>query len=93
MRTERLIPRSRREVWQSLIRHAELGVRGPTLRLALPGGISANAGSITTYESERLLECTWGSNLLRWELHALGEQTLLAFTRTETSTCPEVNRP
>jgi hypothetical protein len=85
MRIERLIPCPRRELWRALIQHAELGEHGPVLRLALPGGVSATAGKITFYRSERILECAWGIDVLRWELHARGEQTLLVFTHAENA--------
>ena len=85
MRIERLIPCARRDLWRALIQHAELGEHGPILRLALPGGVSTSAGKITFYRSERILECALGIDVLRWELHARGEQTLLVFTHAENA--------
>jgi hypothetical protein len=82
MRIERLITCPHRDLWRALIQHAELGEHGAILRLALPGGVSASAGTITAYESGKMLECAWDSAVLRWELHARGEQTLLVFTHT-----------
>jgi hypothetical protein len=79
VRIERLISCTPEELWRALIQHAELGECGAMLRLALPGGLSEYAGPITVYESGKILECAWGCNLLRWEVHARGEATLLAF--------------
>ncbi|HEX6154784.1 MAG TPA: hypothetical protein VFZ54_02095 [Burkholderiales bacterium] len=85
MRIERLIPCQPRELWRALIQHAELADGGPVLRLALPGGVSANAGKITLYKSERVLECCWGIDVLRWELHERESETLLVFTHAENA--------
>jgi hypothetical protein len=85
MRIERLITCPRRHLWRALIQHAELGEHGAILRLALPGGVSASAGKIIAYKSGKMLECAWDSAVLRWELHARGEQTLLVFTHTENA--------
>ena len=83
MRIERLVPCTPKELWRALIQHTELGECGPTLRLALPGGASHTAGTITVYESERVLECIAGADILRWELQRRGEATLLVFTHAE----------
>jgi hypothetical protein len=83
MRIERLIPCSPKDLWCALIQHTELAERGAMLHLALPGGLSATAGRITAYESQKLLECALGGDVLRWELHAQGCQTLLVFTHAE----------
>ena len=85
MRIERLIPCPRQNLWQALIQHAELSEHGAVLRLALPAGVSATAGSITVYDREKILECAWSSEVLRWELHAHGDSTLLAFTHPESA--------
>jgi hypothetical protein len=85
VRIERLIPCARRDLWRALIQHAELGESGAILRLALPGGVSETAGRITFYESERILECAWGIDVLRWELYAHGDKTLLVFTHAENA--------
>lgn len=85
MRIERLVPCARRELWRFLIQHAELGEHGAILRLALPGGVSSAAGKITVYRSERILECAWSTEVLRWELHARGDETLLVFTHAESA--------
>ena len=88
MRIERLIPRPRRDLWRALIEHAELGEHGPVLRFARAGGVSASAAKITAYQSEKILECAWDGAVLRWELHARGEQTLLVFTHEENAARP-----
>jgi hypothetical protein len=88
MRIERFIPRPRGELWRALIEHAELGEDGPMLRLALDGGVSASAGKITAYQSEKILECAWHNDVLRWELHARGEPTLLVFTHERSNETP-----
>lgn len=85
MRIERLIPCPRRDLWRALIQHTELGHHGALLRLALPGGLSETAAHITVYESPRILECAWGGDVLRWELHARGDKTLLVFTHAENA--------
>src|SRR5262245_51961546 len=85
MHIEQLIPCPRRDLWRTLIQDAELGEHGPMLPLALPGGVAASAGRIIAYRSEAILECAWEGDMLRWELHARGEQTLLVFTHTETA--------
>lgn len=64
----------------ALIQHTEVGERGPMLRLALPGGLSETAGRITVYESQKILQCAWGCDVLRWELQARDGMTLLVFT-------------
>ena len=87
MRIERLIPRQRRDLWHALIEHAELGELGPVLRLARAGGVSASAAKITAYQSQKILECAWEGAVLRWELHARGEQTLLVFTQETGAFC------
>lgn len=83
MRIERLIPCSPKDLWKALIRHTELTERGALLRLPLGPGVSHAPGTITAYESERLLECAWGSDVLRWELQARAGGTLLVFTHAE----------
>jgi hypothetical protein len=83
MRIERLIPCSPKDLWQALIQHTEIAERGALLHLPLPGGRSPMAGNITAYESEKVLECRWGSDVLRWELHARDGGTLLVFTHAE----------
>jgi hypothetical protein len=83
MRIERLIPCKPKDLWRALIQHTELAERGALVRLALPEGISPTAGKITVYESEKILECAWGADVLRWELHARGCETLLVFTHAE----------
>jgi uncharacterized protein YndB with AHSA1/START domain len=83
MRIERLIPCSPKELWQALIHHTELAERGALLHFPLPGGRAPIAGRITAYESEKLLECRWGSDVLRWELQARDGGTLLVFTHAE----------
>ena len=85
MRIEKLIPCSRRDLWRALIQHTELGEGGATLRLPLPGGLSETAARITVYDSPRVLECAWGGDVLRWELHARGDKTLLVFTHAENA--------
>jgi uncharacterized protein YndB with AHSA1/START domain len=83
MRIERLVPCPPEELWRALIQNAELGREGAMLRLALPGGPSETAGKITVYESPRVLECVWGADVVRWELHAQGCMTRLVFTHAE----------
>src|SRR5262245_2331332 len=83
MRIERLIPCSPKELWRALIQHTELAERGALLCLPLPGGVSQTAATITAYDSERTLECAWGSDVLRWELHPRDGMTLLVFTHAE----------
>ena len=83
MRIERLIPCAPRDLWSALIQHAELGEQGAILRLGLPCGIFEGAGRITAYQSQQLLECAWGSDVLRWELQARDGMTLLVFTSAE----------
>jgi hypothetical protein len=83
MRIERLVPCPPEDLWRALIQHAELGEQGAMLRLALPGGLSETAARITVYESPRVLECAWGADVLRWELHARDCMTLLVFTHAE----------
>ena len=83
MRIERLIPCPPADLWRALIQHTELAECGAGLRLALPCGASATAGRITRYESQKLLECVLGSDVLRWELYACGEMTRLVFTHAE----------
>ncbi len=86
MRLERLIPCPPKDLWHALIRHTELAEGGPVLHLALPCGLSQSEGRITVYESQRILECTLGADVLRWELHPRGaraEHTLLVFTHAE----------
>ena len=80
MRIERLVPCPPNELWRALIQHAELGERGPSLRLALPGGLSETVARVTVYQSPRLLECSWGGSVLRWELESRDGMTLLVFT-------------
>jgi hypothetical protein len=83
MRIERLIPCPPKDLWGALIRHTELAEHGPVLHLALPCGLSKTEGRITVYESQRVLECALGADVLRWELHPRGEHTLLVFTHAE----------
>jgi len=83
MRIERLVPCAPIELWRALIQHTELAERGAMLRLALPGGLSETAARITVYQSPRILECTWGGDVLRWELYPRGGGTLLVFTHAE----------
>jgi hypothetical protein len=83
MRIERLVHCPPHDLWRALIKHAELGESGALLRLPLPGGLSGTVGKITVYESPRVLECTWGCDVLRWELHARECSTLLVFTHAE----------
>jgi hypothetical protein len=83
MRIERWIPCPPKDLWHALIRHTELAEAGPVLHLALPCGLSQSEGRITVYESQRILECTLGADVLRWELHPRGEGTLLVFTHAE----------
>ena len=88
MRIERLIPCSARDLWRVLITHTELAQRGAVLRLALPGRVSPTAATITVYESQKTLECAWGGEVLRWELHARGATTLLVFTHAKAAMNP-----
>jgi hypothetical protein len=37
----------------------------------------------TEQQRERVLECAWGADVLRWELHAQGCMTRLVFTHAE----------
>jgi hypothetical protein len=83
MRIERLIPCAPKDLWRALIHHTELAECGAVLRLALPGGVSPIGGTITVYESQRVLECVRGGDVLRWELYPRGEMTLLVFTHAE----------
>ena len=86
MRIERLIPCPPKDLWRALIQHTELAEGGAVLHLALPCGLSQSAGKITVYESQRILECVLGADVLRWELHPRGErgeETLLVFTHAE----------
>ena len=80
IRIERFFPCPRRELWRALIQHAEIGKDGALLRLALPGDVSPSVGKITVYESGKRLECARDLDILRWELHERGDQTLLVFT-------------
>jgi hypothetical protein len=86
MRIERLIPCPPQDLWRALIEHTELGEHGPLLRLDLPAGVPSTPGRITAYESGKVLECVWGSDVLRWELHPRQESTLLVFTHAECAT-------
>jgi hypothetical protein len=83
MRIERLIPCPPTELWRALIQHTELGAEGPVMHLSLPCGLSNSTGRITVYESQRVLECALGADVLRWELHPRGADTLLVFTHAE----------
>jgi hypothetical protein len=83
MRIERLIPCSPKDLWRALIEQTELGEHGALLRLPLPAGVPGTLGRITAYESGKILECVWGSDVLRWELHPRLESTLLVFTHAE----------
>lgn len=85
MKIERMIACAPRHLWRALIEHTELAERGAALRLALPDGLSPTAGRITVYESQKTLECAWGGDVLRFELQARGEMTLLVFTHTENT--------
>jgi hypothetical protein len=83
MRIERLVPYRARRLWQGLIENAELTERGAVLRLELCGGAFETAAQITRYESSRLLECSCGGTLLRWQLEPRGcETTRLIYTCT-----------
>jgi hypothetical protein len=86
MRIERLIPCPPRDLWRALITDTELAQRGAALRLAFPGGTSPSPGTITVYESQKTLECVWGGDVLRWEVHARNAMTLLVFTHAEDCT-------
>src|SRR5262245_11547371 len=83
MRIERLIPCPPKDLWRALIAHTELGEHGPLLSLSLPAAVPSTPGRITAYQSGKLLECVWGSDVLRWELHPREESTLLVFTHAE----------
>src|SRR5262245_15494868 len=83
MRIERLIPCPPKDLWRALIQHTELAACGAMLHLPLPGSLSHTAGTITAYQSEKLLECAWGSDVLRWELQARDGGTLLVSTHAE----------
>jgi hypothetical protein len=83
MRIERLIACAPKDLWRALIQQTELGEHGALLRLPLPAGFPAASGRITAYESGKLLECRWGSDVLRWELEPREGMTLLVFTHAE----------
>jgi hypothetical protein len=83
MRIERLIPCPPKDLWRALIHHTEVDERGAVLRLAFPGGVSAIGGTITVYESHKVLQCVRGGDVLRWELSPRGDMTLLVFTHAE----------
>jgi hypothetical protein len=92
LRVERWLASSPQELWRALIQHSELGEQGPMLRLALAGGVSATAGKIMVYDSQKTLECAWGGGILRWELQACGGMTRFIFTHTcnELAAAPDV---
>jgi hypothetical protein len=83
MRIERLIPCPSKDLWRALIEHTELGEQGALLRLRLPAGVPSTPGRISAYESGKVLECVWGSDVLRWELYPRQHATLLVFTHAE----------
>jgi hypothetical protein len=75
-RIERLVWSSPEELWDALIEHAELDEQGAALQLG------SCAAKITVYESRRVLECTRGTNTLRWELHRCGKMMRVVFSYT-----------
>jgi len=83
IRIERLIACAPCELWCALIRETELGQEGAFLRLALAAGVSSDAARITAYQSGRMLECSCGGGVLRWELYPRKAKTLLVFTHAE----------
>ena len=76
LRAERSAPCPPEDLWDALIEHAELDEQGVVLHL---GNFAAN---ITVYQSRKVLECTRGTEALRWELYPSGRMTRLVLTYT-----------
>jgi uncharacterized protein YndB with AHSA1/START domain len=94
LRYERHYPHPPEKVWRALIDPVELkhwfptrieGERkqGAKLRFVFEGeNAPATEGTLTKLEPERLLEFSWGEDLLRFELSAHGSGTKLVFVST-----------
>ena len=76
LRAERSVPCPPEDLWDALIEHAELDEQGAVLHL---GSFAAN---ITVYQSRKVLECTRGTEALRWELYPSGKMTRVVLTYT-----------
>lgn len=92
LRFERTYPHPREDVWRALIEPASLaewfpaaieGERraGAALRFVFPAGEGpVLTGTMRVFEPPRLLEYTWDSDVLRWELTPTATGTTLVFT-------------
>jgi hypothetical protein len=83
-RVERLVPSPPEDLWNALIEHAELDEQGAMLHLG------SFAARITVYESRKVLECTRGTDTLRWELHPSGKMTRVVLTADVSRDVEEV---
>jgi uncharacterized protein YndB with AHSA1/START domain len=89
LRFERALAHPPERVWQALTDPAEQGSWHPTPcelepheggRVAYDGEMPD--GEVVEYEPPRLLAHTWGGDVLRWELIARGDATMLVLTHT-----------
>lgn len=94
LRFERFYPHPREEVWAALIEPERLahwfpaaivGERraGASLEFVFGGEEGPSlAGQLRIFDPPRLLEYTWGTDVLRWELSAAPGGTALVFSTT-----------
>lgn len=92
LRFERRLAHPPAKVWRALTENAELthwfparidGPReaGAELRFVFPGDEGPpTTGRLSVFEPPRLLEYTWGTDVLRWELRPEGTGCLRVFT-------------
>ncbi|OGU02487.1 MAG: hypothetical protein A2W29_14055 [Gemmatimonadetes bacterium RBG_16_66_8] len=94
VRFVRRLRHPRERVWRALTEPEHLAAWFPTtvegeraagasLRFAFPGGEQpAFEGEMVTWDPPSVLEFRWGEDLLRFELHAAGEGTVLTLLDT-----------
>jgi uncharacterized protein YndB with AHSA1/START domain len=94
LRFERFYPHPREEVWAALVEPERLarwfpaaivGDRraGASLQFVFGGEEGPSlAGQLLVFDPPRLLEYTWGTDVLRWELSATSGGTTLVFSTT-----------
>ncbi len=94
LRFTRSLPHAPEKVWRALTEPAQLAawfphqivgdfVTGASLRFeSNEAGVPTFDGRVTNADPPRLLEFTWGDDLLRFELEPQGTGTVLTFTDT-----------
>ncbi|MBL7259118.1 SRPBCC family protein [Paractinoplanes lichenicola] len=69
--------------WAPFIPERDLNERGPTTFTMVDGDVREDLPAVVrVVEAPKVLEYTWGEDLLRWELEASGEGTRLTLRHT-----------